>query len=108
MTVPPITPSTLAELRAAIAEIQARDLHATAIDELKELLKPVFKGWQLSAPVFEPGVPVFRGRLLDTPPPSLSDMAYPPATRVRRDGRVNRAGSTIFYGSAAREAVFFE
>jgi hypothetical protein len=103
-----IKPSSLQEVKEAIAQLEAVDLKTVSIDELKKYLTPVFKGWKLTAPIFDPGVKVFRARLQTQPPVNLKQMSYPPGSAMKADGRVSRQGKPVFYGCGARNAVFFE
>lgn len=45
-----ITPTPMDQLRDRIAVIRDADLHTVSVEELVELLKPVFKGWIVRAP----------------------------------------------------------
>jgi hypothetical protein len=95
------------ELRALIARMRDVDLRTVTIDELVGLLAPLYKGWIVRAPVFDPGLSVFRGRKLGTRPKTLAEVSYPPS-EITTQGRANRRGSPLFYGSAAREPIYFE
>jgi hypothetical protein len=104
----PIRPPSLEELRAAISELRNLDLATATIDDLKDRLIVVFKGWWLSAPVFDPGLQLCRGRQLDRPAKALGEMSYSPAGAMVADGRASRAGTPLFYASAARAPILFE
>jgi hypothetical protein len=95
------------EIRALIAQIRDTDLRTVTVDQLVELLTPIYAGWIVRAPVFDPGLSVFRGRKLDRRPKMLAEVGYPPP-EVTIQGRANRRGSPMFYGSAAREPIYFE
>lgn len=95
------------EIRALIAQIRDTDLRTVTVDELVELLNPIYDGWIVRAPMFDPGLSIFRGRKLDTRPKTFAEVGYPPPP-VTTQGRANRRGSPLFYGSAAREPIYFE
>ncbi len=92
--------------RLAIATIQSLDLRSESIEQIKQLLIPVFRGYQVRAPRFPPGLRLFRARLCDKPT-NIRELSYPPAHLVTL-GRANRPGTPVLYCSAARGAVFFE
>jgi hypothetical protein len=102
-----IRPTPLDELRNRIALVRCTDLRTVSVEDLVELLKPVFKGWIVRAPVFPPGTSIFRGRRLSTRPRTLAEVSYP-APKATPQGRANRRGSPVFYGSAGREPIYFE
>jgi hypothetical protein len=90
----------------AIALIKALDLRITEIEEIKELLTPVFRGYVVEAPRFEPGIDLFRLQICDRPN-NISRMLYPPPA-ITGIGRANRPGEPVLYCSTARQAPFFE
>lgn len=96
----------LAAARAAIAHVRAADLKSISIDDLKEALIPVFRGYIVTAPRFNPGLELFRARLLEKPT-HVRDLLYPP-TDVAPLGRANREGASLLYCCSSREPSFFE
>jgi hypothetical protein len=81
--------------RAAITAIRRFDLEAVSIDDLKEALIPVFRGYAVSAPRFEPGLELFRARLM-AKPQHVRELLYPPAGATPM-GRANREGDSVLY-----------
>ncbi len=57
--------------------------------------------------VFPTGSSIFRGRKLDERPERLGDVGHPPP-EVTPQGRANRPGSPVFYGTSTREPIYFE
>jgi hypothetical protein len=109
MAILPITPTTVEDVAAAIAAIQSLDLTAASIDDLKSRLTPIFKGHRLTAPIFQPGLKLYRGREVGAiKRTSLDALGLPPSRLVTRDQRCNRAGQSMFYCSSAMSAPFFE
>ena len=93
-------------VRAAIGAIRGLDLRGSSIEEISELLTPMFRGYKAIAPKFQPGLRLFRTRICDKPL-HISELSYPPAPLTPL-GRVNRPGSPILYCCTSRSAPFFE
>ncbi len=96
----------VAAARSAIETIRTLDLNGTSIDEIKELLTPIFRGYVVKAPCFNLGLPLYSGRLGDKSA-NISELSYPPA-RLTPIGLANRPKEPVLYCCTAREAVFFE
>jgi hypothetical protein len=90
----------------AIAAIRALDLRSATIEEISHLLNPIFRGYQIIAPIFEPGITLFRSRICDKPSHISALLAPPP--EITKLGRVNREGKPVFYCCTSRQAPFFE
>lgn len=104
----PIDPSSIEEIQNAIQTIKELDLKSVEIDSIKELLKPILKGFVVNTPKFKPGLTLYRGRCCKAKPTNVCDLTYPPKEYIRSNQRVNRAGHPVFYCSTAREVLFFE
>jgi len=78
------------------------------IDSLKVLLRNRLGGYTVAIKYITTDNYVFRGVCCPVRPTSVDRISYPPPDRVAQDGRVNRAGTSMFYCSAAAAAVFFE
>lgn len=96
----------LVAARSAIKTIQDLELNCATIEEVIDLLNPVFYGLSVSAPRFDPGLRLFRARSCEKPA-NIREVFYPPAHVVPM-GRVNRPGNPILYCSNSREATLFE
>jgi hypothetical protein len=88
------------------------DLRILEIDDIKRRLEPLMKGYQIQSPVFDAGQFLYRAREVDATfnkPVGIRyrDLIYPPAHKAQL-GRLNRAGTPIFYSSIHKESVFFE
>jgi hypothetical protein len=94
------------EARRAMAALRAADLRTASIDELKDLLYPLFRGFIVSTVRFYPGCPVFRARLIDKPG-HVRELSCPPP-EVSPLGRANREGTSVFYCCSARHPTLFE
>jgi hypothetical protein len=106
---PELSQASVDEIRRAIREIDSLDFKLVSIDEIKERLFVLFRGFTITTPVFEPGLTLYRARVFDSNRPRrLSDIAAPPSNKVTRNQRCNRAGESMFYSSTGRNAPFFE
>jgi RES domain-containing protein len=105
---PQLNPPTIGAVKAAIRRAHELDAAGASIDELKDALVRMFVGWRKFEPVFDPGIHLFRGRVLgDKPHDHISALSYPPAA-VTPPGRANRANTPVLYTCVHREAVLFE
>jgi RES domain len=88
------------------------NIHALDVDEIKQALQPLMLGYQIRSPIVDPGTFLYRARKLG---PTFNkvhgitkeQLIYPPKEKALL-GRVNRAGSPVFYASVNKESVFFE
>ncbi|MEP7234464.1 MAG: RES family NAD+ phosphorylase [Ignavibacteriota bacterium] len=94
--------------KAAIKNIENLDLGSTTIDEINELLKPIFGGYSLVVPRFQPGHRLFRSRILDHKPLHLHELVRPPTNPSLKEQRVNRHGQSVFYGSTNPSVTIVE
>jgi hypothetical protein len=90
----------------AMKTIRALDLQRATIDEIMALLTPIFRGYAVQAPHFEPGITLFRLRICDKP--THIDALLSPPAHLAPLGRVNREGNPVLYCCTSREAPFFE
>jgi len=84
-------------------QVKCRD-----IDTLKRLIRYKLGGYIVAINNIPRGHPFFRGVNWRDRPISVSQISYPPPTKVERFGRVNRPGVSMFYCSVAAAPVFFE
>lgn len=106
MPAPPNFPIDATAVETAIQRLRTLDLTATSIDEIKDLLEPALEGHMAWAPEFEPGVSLFRARIMGKPT-WVNQCSYPPACRVSI-GRANRAGCPVLYCALSKETALFE
>lgn len=93
----PIQNLSLKQIQDIIEEIKRLNLEVVDIDIIKEKLKPLFVGYTLRAPIYEPGLKLFRGRVCNEKPNNIEDITYPPAKLITKYQRVNRLGQSVFY-----------
>ena len=101
-------PSSDDEVEEAVRKLRALDLKVVTIDEIKEMLFPVFKGFHLNSPIIPPGHRLYRGRVISARPTHLSELSYPQPEQIKFDQRVNRARQSMFYCTNSRRVPFFE
>lgn len=96
------------DIRKAIDDIRKMDLKSIEIDDIKDRISCILKGYMCSTPILHKGLELYRGVKWDEKPKNISQVNHPPADKVVRFGRVNRIGKPVFYASASRNVVFFE
>ena len=84
-------------------QIRERD-----IDTLKSQLRAKLGGYRVAINYLTTDNLLFRGVVWDEPPRFTKDVSYPPANLVSKNGRLNRIGQAMFYGSRGAPAVFYE
>lgn len=104
----PIQNLNLKQIQDIIEEIRRLDLEFVDIDIIKEKLKPLFVGYTLRAPIYEPGLKLYRGRACNEKLNNTKYITYPPAKLITKYQRVNRPGQSVFYCCAGRRVPFFE
>jgi hypothetical protein len=104
---PFIRRATVGELRVLALYLRERVGPSTTVDDLVPLVGSIMDGYRVSMPSLNAGQGLFRGRVLEDPPSSLSHLSYPPASVVG-EGRANRAGSPMLYVTTSHHAVFYE
>jgi len=104
----PIQNLSLKQIQDIIEEIRRLDLKVVDIDVIKEKLKPLFVGYTLRAPIYEPGLKLYRGRVCNEKLNNIKDLTYPPAKLITKYQRVNRPGQSVFYCCASQRVPFFE
>jgi hypothetical protein len=99
--------------RAAIDKntriLKELDYNNASIKEVEDLLMPLFKGYTINAPSFEPGLNLYRSRICNKSKPIyLHELSYPRTKYVKGYGRANDVGQSMFYGSISKDIPFFE
>jgi hypothetical protein len=97
--------------RSVFEKIDA-ELLTLEIDGIKQMLQPLMIGYGIESPIFYPGAFLYRSRKFGycfskSDGITKKDLIYPPKD-IARLGRLNRAGSPVFYASMHKESVFFE
>lgn len=103
----PKAPS-LYEVKKRIKAIRKINLQEVDIDFLKNRLELFYKGYALASPFLMPDQVLYRGRKISGKPSKTIELGYRPASSVKKIGRANRQGQTIFYSSTSHDAPFYE
>jgi len=104
----PIQNLSLKQIQDIIEEIRKLNLEFVDIDIIKKKLIPLFVGYTLRAPIYEPGLKLYRGRVCNEKLYNIKDITYPSAKLITKYQRVNRPGQSVFYCCAGRRVPFFE
>ena len=96
----------LQEARTQIAAIRRLDLRNTSIEEIKDMLTPILRGYYSTGWKIKSGVRLFRIRICSQPN-NMCELLYPPLDLTPL-GRVNRPGNPVLYCCGSRNAPFFE
>jgi hypothetical protein len=84
-------------------ELQRKD-----IDTLKRHLRQKIGGYGVAISNITTANLLYRGVKCDERPTKVSRISYAPAHCITKNGRLNRAGTSMFYCSRGAPAVFFE
>lgn len=95
-------------MQSRIERINRLNLEHVEIEALVEELRPLLLGYQISTPILGPSQRLFRGVKRLNRPVHVSEIGYPPASKISTFGRVNRPGQTRFYCSVGSPVPFFE
>jgi len=104
-----VVPSTFAEVRDALSRLDAADLSNVEIDNLKDDLTILFKGYRQRGLRLDSGNIFYRGRRM-SPLDVIDDYTHltsPPPDKTPI-GRCNRENIPVFYCASRRNVVFFE
>jgi hypothetical protein len=82
-------------------------LQQLTIEALKNQLRAKLGGMVRSVKHISANTKVYRGVPWDSRPNLIAQLSYPPGDRAPL-GRLNRPGQSVFYGSVAPPAVFYE
>ncbi len=96
-----------AEIDKVISTIECVDLTEASIEEIKEILRPLFTGYTLSSPMLSTGLDLYRGVMYNTKPDSISFLSYPPK-ELAKENRASRKNHPFFYSATSREVPIFE
>jgi hypothetical protein len=87
------------ELGLELAALEAGSFLSLTDENLEARIRFLHKGFRFQCPVFPAGTTIFRAVRVATKPLDKGRLSYPPIDRVRANGRLNRAGEPMFYGS---------
>ena len=99
---------TLAEVQNRIAAIEAIRAGECDIEELKEQIRWLIGGSRKEMLLYDPGLSLFRGRIIDKKPSSIRELQAPLPEFVKVHQRCNRMGQPMFYCSASMNIPLHE
>jgi len=103
------TPAELYWIKTEMAAIESAVRRGIKPDLLRARLDQLRRMSSLGLVIFPAGQQIYRGRVLSKKPVHLREMMYPPQTPdFPPQGRVNRRGQSVFYGSLNEAACYFE
>ena len=103
-----LPPEGAADVNKLITTIAAIDLKSASIDTVRDTLKGLLDHYLVVHMMPPVGTTIFRARKMTGKPTSISELSYPPSRSVTFDGRLNRAGQSMFYASVLRSGACFE
>ncbi len=74
-------------------------------DELRKKIEAIHIGFRVSSPLFEAGTIIARAVKVTEKPTNKARVSYLPPSRVIANGRLNRRGEVMFYGSIGAGAT---
>src|SRR5690348_10824577 len=101
----PLNPTSVAE---AMEKLRKADPDHTTVEEYESLLVPLFKGLQVYGSSLDIDSIVYRCRKMSTRPSKIAQITYPLPQFVTRQGRANKIGQSMFYGSIGSKVPLFE
>jgi hypothetical protein len=78
------------------------------IDTLKRFIRHKLGGYKVAIKDTTADRTLYRGVLCAERPSTIDRISYPPTEAIKKLGRVNRVGKSVFYCSVAAPAVFYE
>lgn len=93
------------EISSKINEINNLNLKIISIDELKEHLRFLIKGYEITTPIIQENTILFRGVIYADKPKNIRQLTYPPPEKVTSLQRANRDNQPLFYCSIGAAGV---
>ena len=91
---------------AAHQSLQALDFETASIDEIKEIIKPILRGYLVNILTTASGNHYYQVSVGEKPH-NISELSYPP-DRTAQIGLAHRPSEQIFYAYSSRQAAFIE
>jgi hypothetical protein len=87
------------ELKNELSALESGSFVSLTDDELHEKIRIIHSGFLLQAPIYPVGTLIYRAVRVSQRPTHASRVSYPPLELVKTNGRLNRPGEGMFYGS---------
>jgi len=91
-------------LKAELNELEAGGFVSIGDDELLRRLRLIHGMFRFKSPLYESGTTLLRAVRVLERPSNQARVSYPPAAKIRANGRLNRAGEAMFYGATGDAA----
>jgi hypothetical protein len=95
-------------VESTIQKLQNSDMETIDIDELYNIVAPMFHGYVFKTAGIPAGAYISRGRKVNTRPSKKKELSYPDPEYIKELGRCNNIGVPFFYGSINRHVPFNE
>lgn len=95
------------EISTIISKIESLNLKVVTIEEIKDSIGDIMKGCPINAPIFFPGISLYRGIKYETRPDHIGFLTYP-KKQFAKQNRASREGESMFYCSTLRDVPFYE
>ena len=89
----------LDELKQVLTDLEGGAFASLTDAEIREKIVVIQNGFVIRAPILEAGTVIYRAVRVSERPAHKSRVSYPPLGAVTANGRLNRAGEQMFYGS---------
>jgi hypothetical protein len=87
------------ELQRELTDLENGSFTSLTDSELQDSVRTIHTGFVFQAPTFPTGTLVYRAVRVSQRPAHKSRVSYPPAQIAKSNGRLNRPGEGMFYGS---------
>jgi len=89
----------LDELQQELSDLENGSFTSLTDGELHEKIRTINEGFVIHAPIVQPGTIIYRAVKISKRPTHKSRISYPPVELIKTNGRLNRVGEVMFYGS---------
>jgi hypothetical protein len=86
-------------LKKELADLEGGSFTALPDSALSEQIRRLHTGFVIRAPIFPVETRIFRAVKVSERPSNKARVSYPPQQFVTSNGRLNRPGEVMFYGS---------
>jgi hypothetical protein len=87
------------ELRCELAALESGSFTSMSDDQLRDHIGLLHDGFNITRPIYPPGQMICRAVRVTEKPRHKARLSCPPVNRVLVNGRLNRAGQVMFYGT---------
>jgi len=92
------------ELQRELTDLENGSFASLTDSELRDKVRAIHTGFVFQAPTFPTGTLIYRAVRVSQRPARKSRVGYPPVQLAKTNGRLNRPGEGMFYGSMSQFA----